>query len=157
MEIGIENILPTIPISILSLFFPLWVRSTLRNRIISFEYNLFRLFSFLFPTPAKFSDSRGTHRAKEKEKQEGLKNSSRCHVVPTSFTMSDSHLSRGLVGKWDNGPLGGIPVSGNGSPIFIPGSLVTDGIFSWLLESLWMLKDSVAPIWLLYCITHPFW
>ena len=47
----------------------------------------------------KLSDSRSTQRAKEKGKQEGMENPLSGHVVPTSRTMADSHLTRGWCGN----------------------------------------------------------
>ena len=72
------------------------VRCIHSNRMILFEYNLFP------PFPSQVwvsSDSRSTQRAKEKGKQEGMENPLRGHVVPTSRTMSDSHLARGWCGS----------------------------------------------------------
>lgn len=47
----------------------------------------------------KLSDSRSTRRSKEKGKQEGMENPWRGYVVPTSRTMSYSHLTRGWCGN----------------------------------------------------------
>lgn len=54
------------------------------------------------------------------------------------------NLTQRLTGIWYNGPGGKVSASEDGSPIFHPGSLATDGIFPWALGSLWMPEDSVA-------------